>query len=67
MSNGRCYDAFIILCLVMGEGTYLCRGDLKSQIGTWIRGIEKLKLTNKREKVCKESFERFAKYKIKLF
>ena len=39
MSNGRCYDASIVLCLAMGEGTYLCRGDLKSQIGNWTRGI----------------------------
>lgn len=38
MSNGRCYDASIVLFLAMGEGTYLCRGELQSQIGTWTRG-----------------------------
>lgn len=39
MSNGRCYDASIVLCLAKGEGSYLCRGELLSQIGNWENGL----------------------------
>jgi len=38
MTNGRCYDGSATLGLALGEGAFICRGDLKSQSKAWGKG-----------------------------